>query len=82
VIQPAIQVAPSCEGSAYGLLIQDPEGSTAKRGALTFDPVTGLEKTTVSLALDDGTVISPPSRVGPLCGRLKTAAPERHAQVA
>lgn len=48
-MQAAVQVAPCGEGSPYGLLIQDPVRLTAKRDVLTFDPLTGLEETMVTL---------------------------------
>ena len=44
-IQAAIQHAPGGEGTPYGLLVMDPQQLKMKRDALSFDPVTGIERT-------------------------------------
>ncbi len=47
LIQAAVQIAPSGEGTPVGLLIMDPERLAKKREALTMSPESGLEDTMV-----------------------------------
>jgi hypothetical protein len=49
LIQAAVQVAPSGEGTAAGLLIMNPEHFGKKREALTMDSSRGLERTLVRI---------------------------------
>lgn len=49
LIQAAVQIAPSGEGTPVGLLIMDPESLGKKREALTFDPDTGLKNTKIRI---------------------------------
>jgi hypothetical protein len=49
LIQAAVQVAPSGEGTAAGLLIMNPERFGKKREALTMDSRCGLESTLVRI---------------------------------
>lgn len=51
LIQAAVQIAPSGEGTPIGLLIMDPERFGKKREALTIDPNSGLEKTMIRISL-------------------------------
>jgi len=62
-IQAAVQVAPGGEGSAYGLIVQDPARLTAKRDSLTFDPSTGLERTMITIVDAAGETVGRPSTV-------------------
>jgi len=48
-IQAAVQIAPSGEGTAAGLLIMNPERFGKKREALTMDPRHGLDNTLVRI---------------------------------
>ena len=54
LIQGAVQFAPAGEGTPLGLLIMDPERLGKKRDALSFDPTSGLEATSVWLAASEG----------------------------
>jgi hypothetical protein len=45
LIQAAVQLAPSGEGTPLGLLLMDPDRLGKKRDALTMDPALGLEAT-------------------------------------
>jgi hypothetical protein len=49
LIQAAVQISPSPGSTAAGLLIMDPERLGPKRRALTFDPVSGIGPTQVSV---------------------------------
>lgn len=51
-IQAALQVAPSGEGTAVGLLLMNPEFLGKKREALTMDPDSGLEDTLLRLGTE------------------------------
>ncbi len=53
LIQAAIQVAPSNDGSPLGLIIMNPEQLGKKREALTFDPENGFSNTMIRF-LEDG----------------------------
>ncbi len=48
-IQAALQIAPSGEGTAVGLLLMNPDYLGKKREALTMDPDSGLEDTLLRL---------------------------------
>lgn len=49
LIQAAVQVAPSGEGTPIGLLVMHPEELAKKRDALTMSPESGLEDTRVQI---------------------------------
>jgi hypothetical protein len=49
LIQAAIQIAPSGEGTPVGLLIMDPDRLAKKRESLTMDSDTGLERTMIRI---------------------------------
>jgi hypothetical protein len=49
LIQAAVQISPSGEGTPVGLLIMDPEILAKKREALTMDPETGLRNTMIRI---------------------------------
>ncbi len=49
LIQAAVQIAPSGEGTPLGLLIMNPERLAKKREALTMSPESGLEDTMVEI---------------------------------
>lgn len=54
LIQAAVQLAPSGEGTPLGLLIMDPERLGKKREALTMDPVSGLAGTLLEVETAEG----------------------------
>ncbi|MDH4218797.1 MAG: hypothetical protein OEW23_08470 [Candidatus Aminicenantes bacterium] len=58
IIQAAIQVAPSGEGTPIGLLIMNPNHLAKKRESLSMDPESGLENTMIRISLE-GSLHSP-----------------------
>jgi hypothetical protein len=50
LVQGAVQFAPAGEGTPLALLVMDPERLGKKRDALSFDPTSGLEATSLRLA--------------------------------
>lgn len=52
-IQAAVQLCPSGEGTALGLLVMDPVRFGPKRAALTCDPESGLTETVLGVGVGD-----------------------------
>ncbi len=50
IIQAAVQVAPSGEGTPIGLLFMDPNHLAKKRDSLSMDPESGLENTMIRIS--------------------------------
>ena len=49
LIQAAVQIAPSGEGSPFGLVFMNPEKLKSKRESISFDPDDGFANTMIRL---------------------------------
>ncbi len=63
LVQAAVQVCRSGEGTPLGLLVMDPSRFTPKRGALTLDLESGLQQTMVGLLVGDALFLPEPTRL-------------------
>ena len=75
LIQAAVQIAPAGDATPVGLLLMDPERLGPKRAALSFDPVTGLAATAMTIA--DGNAVHAPRQGSIRAGWLRGAIDPR-----
>ncbi|MBN2093619.1 hypothetical protein JW964_28615 [candidate division KSB1 bacterium] len=62
-VEVAIQISPSGEGTAAGVLMMDPEKFGPKRKSLTMDLERGLKDTSLSIQIDDKPALTAPLNV-------------------